>query len=564
MTSQNPKSFSSVIIGGVYPFRDQSIQFDFDPRINVFIGPNATGKSTILKWLAFNSVLNKSYLRSGGYIQSNDDLGLPTPQAVPYTYIAPVRKSLENFSISRSVGNHVYDSLFFDNRWQDEDNFERPCPMYDWRFSPDVALLIEDFSENTSWRRESFFSTFRHGGYASSKEDLLPFRLGPGTHLGHDTPYWSQEWQLWQSLLVQDHEEDFDVHRVYSAMEKLYVKTLYNRVLFADLGENENKEVDWDWLVQDAAYRCVQEICPEVIVGERPSDSTIRESRQPFDFWLEETITMVNPGTEFHTPDSTSTRPVHLRNLSTGTQGLYWWVWYLALKQAYYYDFVEDFASRPGLLFIDEIENHLHPTWQRRVIPALLKHFPGLQIFATTHSPFVVAGLKRGQIHALYREDGAVKVDKLSEEEKEERIEAWPVEDILRQFMEVYDPTDWATSIRSSALRWLRNRELNDEPAKDWLHSQLAHLGGIPVPERTRDEAGALVWLGQRRDEHPPTTNRNAYEWYEKAVEYLESVVDPDWEEGGPYAAGNAELLRRLEKMLEEQDLENRGNDTEG
>ena len=61
--------------------------------------------------------------------------------------------------------------------------------------------------------------------------------------------------------------------------------------------------------------------------------------------------------------------------------------------------------NKPAILLIDEIENHLHPTWQRRVIPALLEHFPGLQIFATTHSPFVVAGLKAGQVHLLKRDD---------------------------------------------------------------------------------------------------------------------------------------------------------------
>ena len=60
--------------------------------------------------------------------------------------------------------------------------------------------------------------------------------------------------------------------------------------------------------------------------------------------------------------------------------------------------------EKPAILLIDEIENHLHPRWQRRVIPALLEHFPGLQIFATTHSPFVVAGLKAGQVHVLKRD----------------------------------------------------------------------------------------------------------------------------------------------------------------
>ena len=65
------------------------------------------------------------------------------------------------------------------------------------------------------------------------------------------------------------------------------------------------------------------------------------------------------------------------------------------------------------MLLIDEIENHLHPTWQRRVIPALREYFPNVQIFATTHSPFVVAGLKAGQVHKLFRNDhdGIVRAD---------------------------------------------------------------------------------------------------------------------------------------------------------
>ena len=45
----------------------------------------------------------------------------------------------------------------------------------------------------------------------------------------------------------------------------------------------------------------------------------------------------------------------------------------------------------PGILLIDEAENHLHPKWQKRFLPAILEVFPNLQIIATTHSPFVLA-----------------------------------------------------------------------------------------------------------------------------------------------------------------------------
>ena len=112
----------------------------------------------------------------------------------------------------------------------------------------------------------------------------------------------------------------------------------------------------------------------------------------------------------------------------------------------------------PAILLIDEIENHLHPTWQRRVIPALLEHFPGLQIFATTHSPFVVAGLKAGQVHLLNRDANGVVTASTNTED----IVGWTADEILRTMMGVDDPTDDATAAAARELRQLRNEGPRD------------------------------------------------------------------------------------------------------
>nr|WP_275939152.1 AAA family ATPase [Polyangium spumosum] len=45
----------------------------------------------------------------------------------------------------------------------------------------------------------------------------------------------------------------------------------------------------------------------------------------------------------------------------------------------------------PGIVLIDEIELHLHPAWQRRVIPDLRRAFPKVQFIITTHSPQVLS-----------------------------------------------------------------------------------------------------------------------------------------------------------------------------
>jgi len=55
----------------------------------------------------------------------------------------------------------------------------------------------------------------------------------------------------------------------------------------------------------------------------------------------------------------------------------------------------------PGILIIDEIELHLHPKWQQTVIPNLRAAFPNTQIIAATHSPEVLTTVRRENIHLL-------------------------------------------------------------------------------------------------------------------------------------------------------------------
>jgi hypothetical protein len=53
-------------------------------------------------------------------------------------------------------------------------------------------------------------------------------------------------------------------------------------------------------------------------------------------------------------------------------------------------------ASAHGIVLIDEVDLHLHPRWQRCVLPLLAKHLPNLQFIVTTHSP-IVAGTVSSQ-----------------------------------------------------------------------------------------------------------------------------------------------------------------------
>lgn len=62
---------------------------------------------------------------------------------------------------------------------------------------------------------------------------------------------------------------------------------------------------------------------------------------------------------------------------------------------------LEDPRQSPGIVIIDEIELHLHPTWQQSIIESLLKIFPKIQFIITTHSPQVISTVHKNQIRFL-------------------------------------------------------------------------------------------------------------------------------------------------------------------
>ncbi len=54
-----------------------------------------------------------------------------------------------------------------------------------------------------------------------------------------------------------------------------------------------------------------------------------------------------------------------------------------------------------GIILIDEIDLHLHPSWQQTVIPKLLSTFPNIQFIITTHSPQVLTTVDSESIRIL-------------------------------------------------------------------------------------------------------------------------------------------------------------------
>lgn len=116
------------------------------------------------------------------------------------------------------------------------------------------------------------------------------------------------------------------------------------------------------------------------------------------------------------------------RMLSDGVRNMIGMVGEIAYRAALLNPHLGADAARktPGIVLIDEIDLHLHPSWQRRVVDDLRRAFPEIQFFATTHSPIIVQSLRAGELIDL---DGG----------PNDEYETRSVEDILEGVMGVPD-----------------------------------------------------------------------------------------------------------------------------
>lgn len=65
-----------------------------------------------------------------------------------------------------------------------------------------------------------------------------------------------------------------------------------------------------------------------------------------------------------------------------------------------------------GIVMIDEIDLHLHPKWQRLVVPKLLEVFPNCQFIVSTHSPHVITHVQPESLYMLQQTPHGVRVDR--------------------------------------------------------------------------------------------------------------------------------------------------------
>ncbi|MCK5683496.1 AAA family ATPase [bacterium] len=97
---------------------------------------------------------------------------------------------------------------------------------------------------------------------------------------------------------------------------------------------------------------------------------------------------------------------LNVRHLSDGEKCLFALAGDLARRLAIANPVLDKPLEGSGVVLIDEIDLHLHPEWQHKVIPKLLQTFPNCQFIITTHSPQVLSHVSSKDIWCLVQKNG--------------------------------------------------------------------------------------------------------------------------------------------------------------
>ncbi|MEJ8325684.1 AAA family ATPase [Kosakonia sacchari] len=71
-------------------------------------------------------------------------------------------------------------------------------------------------------------------------------------------------------------------------------------------------------------------------------------------------------------------------------------------------EFWGDPGSAEGIVLVDELDCHLHPTWKMRIVSALKRAFPEMQFICTTHDPLCLRGLGAGEVCVMQRDGESI------------------------------------------------------------------------------------------------------------------------------------------------------------
>ena len=357
----------------------ESLEVKLHPDINVFVGANGAGKSSILDAIAIALYEVVSANGGGGKSQRKMQGAALLPKDI---YIDPTVLNafvkLKPFVQIRAMASDYYyiDENSFKTLLDDESVLEWTEYII---YRPPSSF---SYDTSTSGRVSELHQYITHLWQEISKS---PQALIPLPVVAY---YRANRWMAGMPELG-------DIFKLDLSRDKAFVNAL-------DAAANFTAMCQWFYLRENAELRANV----NAQNGDSKEFADLRAIRQALKLTIEGLERVYFDGSpprlmvEIRQFDGSS-GAFELAQLSDGYRNLLALVLDFARRLAQANPTLPNPLAAPGILLIDEIELHLHPRWQQKVIPALRTAFPNTQLIVTTHSPAVLTTVRREQIKLL-------------------------------------------------------------------------------------------------------------------------------------------------------------------
>lgn len=159
--------------------------------------------------------------------------------------------------------------------------------------------------------------------------------------------------------------------------------------------------------------------------------------------------------------------------LGFGYQTTLTWLTDFCKRMFELYPDAENPLQEEAVVLVDELDLHLHPKWQRDIVPTLSKVFPRVQFIVTTHSPHVLQSMADVNLYVLRRDEtsGEITVERSDVTD----FTGWTVEEILSETMELKDGV--RSVVYNEKKRAFENAlKAKDRQAAERLYAELEQM----------------------------------------------------------------------------------------
>lgn len=198
------------------------------------------------------------------------------------------------------------------------------------------------------------------------------------------------------------------------------------------------------------------------------------------------------PRVEFKTPYGW----IPIRSLGLGYRTMIAWMVDLASRLFDRYPDSPDPIAEPAVVLVDEIDLHMHPQWQRKIMSFLSERFKNTQFIVTAHSPLIVQAATDANIAVLRREGDHVVID-----QSIKAVRGWRVDQLLTSDLfglETARPPEFDELLKERKKILTKGRLTKRDTEK--LQALNARMGELPAGDNLEDsEAMDIIRRAAKR-----------------------------------------------------------------